>query len=285
MDGCDGHPGAERLGATEPSRGDAHRLRRSLHRNRHPHHEGRDERRDSGSTAGSGIGSDPDLSVRLRGGLRGLRLTAFHAAVAPGRVESCLLIALKLAVHVALPCLLLAWSGETPRGFFTASVRGRAFRLTLAVLGVASLTLLSVISPSLKQISELGLAPSSLMLATLGAFGWIAVEAGLCEEFLFRSVLQSHPAAALQSPIAAGSELSHLRVGAWTRPVSPRRSGRPRPIEISARGAGLHRRRPIPRRRFRGLVWWRTRNLLLVVLLHACIDVLPFLPKFAGMWF
>ncbi len=219
-------------------------------------------------------------------GFAGYGLTAFHAAVAPGRVESCLLIALKLAIHVALPCLLLAWSGETPRGFFTASVRGRAFWLTLTVLGVASLTLLSVISPSLKQISELGLAPSSLMLATLGAFGWIAVEAGLCEEFLFRSVLQSHLSAALQSPIAAVLLSSLIFAlahgpGLYLR-GDPGDQGQSKSLlEVLAYTVAVLS----PAGVFLGVVWWRTRNLLLVVLLHACIDVLPFLPKFAGMWF
>ena len=33
-----------------------------------------------------------------------------------------------------------------------------------------------------------------------------------------------------------------------------------------------------------GVVWARTRSLLLVVLLHATIDILPFLPEFLTHW-
>ena len=33
-----------------------------------------------------------------------------------------------------------------------------------------------------------------------------------------------------------------------------------------------------------GLIWARTRSLLLVVLLHACVDVLPNMAEFITTW-
>jgi membrane protease YdiL (CAAX protease family) len=35
---------------------------------------------------------------------------------------------------------------------------------------------------------------------------------------------------------------------------------------------------------FLGFMWYRTKNLLLVVLLHALVDVLAFTPVFARLW-
>jgi len=90
----------------------------------------------------------------------GFGLNAFQAAFAEGRVEALLLAAFKLAVHVALPCLLLAAAGADPRTLFTTRPRGRPFWLTLTVLGGAILVLLSLISPSLKEIAALRLARS-----------------------------------------------------------------------------------------------------------------------------
>ncbi len=216
----------------------------------------------------------------------GFGLNAFHAALPEGRVEAVLLVAFKLVVHVALPCLLLAAAGADPRALFTAKPRGRPFWLTLLVLGPAILGLLAVISPSLKQIAALRLAPDSLALATGGALLWISIEAGLCEEFLFRAVLQTRLAAALKSQsraVVIGAlvfALVHvpglyLRAGA----SDPGHSQNLNQV-IAYAIAVLS-----PPGLFLGVVWSRTRNLLLVVLLHALIDLLPFIPAFGRLWF
>jgi len=69
----------------------------------------------------------------------GYGLSAFHAEFAESRVEAVLLVVFKLAVHIALPCLLLAAVGIAPRTLFTTKPRGRPFWLTLIVLGAAIL--------------------------------------------------------------------------------------------------------------------------------------------------
>ena len=61
------------------------------------------------------------------------------------------------------------------------------------------IALLSVVSPSLKQIAALEAPVQVLAWAVPAAFVWVALEAGLSEEFLFRAVLQTRLAAVLRS--------------------------------------------------------------------------------------
>jgi len=216
----------------------------------------------------------------------GFGLSAFHAAFAEGRVEAVLLVAFKLLVHVALPCLLLVAVGASPRALFTTTPRGRPFWLTLFVLGPAILATLAVISPSLKEIGALKLAPASLALASGGAFVWIAIEAGLCEEFLFRAVLQSRLAAALKNEAGAvviGALVFGLvhAPGLYMRGHTGDFGHSQNLIQVVAYTVAVLS----PAGLFLGFVWSRTRNLLLVVVLHALVDVLPFIPVFSRLWF
>jgi uncharacterized protein len=215
----------------------------------------------------------------------GFGLSAFHAALPAGRTEAALLVALKLVVHVALPALLLGLAGASLRPLIAVRARSRAFWLSLAVLGAAILALMCVISPSLKNITALHLAPPMLALAGAGAFAWIAVEAGLCEEFLFRAVLQSRLAAAMRSEIGAvviGALLFGLAhvPGLFLRGHADEAGHSQSLIQVIAYAVAVLS----PAGVFVGFMWSRTKSLLLVVLLHALIDVLPFIPEFARTW-
>jgi membrane protease YdiL (CAAX protease family) len=197
-----------------------------------------------------------------------------------------LLVAFKLVVHVALPCLLLAAVGAAPLALFTTTPRGRPFWLTLGVLGPAILILLAVISPSLNQIAALKMAPASLALAGGGAFVWVTIEAGLCEEFLFRAVLQTRLAAALKNEAGAvvvGALVFALvhAPGLYMRGHAGDIGHSQNLIQVIAYTVAVLS----PAGLFLGFMWARTRNLLLVVILHALIDVLPFIPVFSQLWF
>jgi len=215
----------------------------------------------------------------------GFGLNAFHAAFAPGRSEAILLVAFKLVVHVALPALVLLAAGARLAPLFAGRPVGRAFWLSLAVLAAAILTVISVISPSLKQIAALGLSPGSLALTAGGAFAWIAIEAGLCEEFLFRAVLQTRLAAIMRTELGAVLiaallfGLVHVP-GLWMRASSSDAGHSQSLIEVVAYAVAVLS----PAGVFLGFMWYRTKNLLLVMLLHALIDVLPFIPQFARLW-
>jgi uncharacterized protein len=124
-----------------------------------------------------------------------------------------------------------------------------------------------------------------LVAATGGTFAWLAVEAGLCEEFLFRAVLQTRLAAVMKTEIGAAAIAAllfalvhvpglYMRAGADV-------AGHSQSLlaviayavaVLSPIGLGL------------GVVWVRTRSLLLVVVLHTLVDLLPGIPDFAHTW-
>ncbi|HZZ35336.1 MAG TPA: CPBP family intramembrane glutamic endopeptidase [Caulobacteraceae bacterium] len=215
----------------------------------------------------------------------GWGLSAFKAASPPGQAHDAMLLAIKLIVHVALPAGLIIALGGRLRPLFTARADTRGFWLSLVILGAAVLAVLSVISPSLKQIAGLEFSPAMTGIAIGGAFIWLAVEAGLCEEFLFRAVLQTRLAAVLKSELAAvflGAVLFALAhvPGLWLRSGADVIGHSPSVIEVIAYAVAVLS----PAGVLMGVMWLRTRSLLLVVLLHALIDVLPNTAEFARTW-
>ena len=216
----------------------------------------------------------------------GFGLNAFHAAFKPGRLEQGLLLALKLVVHVGLPALLLLAIGGRLRPLFTTRMNTRGFWICLVVIGGLSLAFMAVISPSLKHIAELHLSPASLALAGGVTALWLAAEAGLCEEFLFRAVLQSRLAAAMKSEAGAVFiaallfALAHVP-GLYMRADASVSGHSQSLIEVIAYAIAVLS----PIGVSLGFVCARTRSLLLIVLLHTLIDLLPGIPDFARTWF
>lgn len=215
----------------------------------------------------------------------GYGLNAFHAAIAPGRAEAALLVAFKFVVHVALQTLLLLVLRARFAPIILGGPTGRGFWLTLLVLGGVILMVVAVISPSLKDIAALRLSPGVLTVAAGGAFVWVSVEAGFCDEFLFRGVLQTRLAAVMGTELGAAligaliHALAHAP-GLWMR-AGPSEPGHAQSlIQVVAYAVAVLS----PVGVFLGVIWARTKNLLLVVLLHGPIDTLPFIPTFAHLW-
>jgi membrane protease YdiL (CAAX protease family) len=206
-------------------------------------------------------------------------------AVGAGREQELLVMAAKLAVHVVLPSLLLVLLGARLRPLFTAYLDRRGVAATLVVLGAILIGLLCVVSPSLKQIGALHPPLAVLAWAVPASFVWIALEAGLCEEFLFRAVLQTRLAAVLKSEagaVVAGAlifALAHAP-GLYLRGAPGVDGWSTDPLQVVAYTiASLS-----PLALLFGVLWARTRSLLLVVVLHAAVDVLPNLPQFLTTW-
>jgi membrane protease YdiL (CAAX protease family) len=203
----------------------------------------------------------------------------------PGREQEVLVLGLKLGVHVALPCILLTLLGAKLKPLFQAGLKGRAFWRTLIVLGAIFLALLSVISPSLQQISDTHASPTLLAWAAPASFVWIALEAGLNEEFLYRAVLQTRLAALLKSP-AAGVAVTALLFGLAHAPGLYIRGGpgvdgwSHDPIQVVAYTIATLS----PVGVLFGVIYMRTKSLLLAVLLHGLVDVLPNLADFIRIW-
>jgi len=208
-------------------------------------------------------------------------MSALRAALAPGAAQDALVLVAKLIVHVALPAALLLMLGAQVRPLFDAGTARRGFWPVLIVLGVYVVALNAVVSPSLGNISALQPSVPTLLWAVPVFYLLISLEAGLCEEFLYRAVLQTRIAAFLGSaaaaiPIAALLFALAHAPGLYLRGGPGVDGWSANPLEVAAFTIAVLS----PVGLFFGTIWWRTRSLLLVVLLHGAIDLLPNLPRF-----
>lgn len=214
-------------------------------------------------------------------GFLGWGLGAVRAAFAEGAAQDLAVIGAKLAVHVLLPALLLLALGARLAPLFDPGIGRRGFWPALIVLGLLFVALLAVVSPALSQIAAENPTTATLLWAVPASYALISLEAGLSEEFLFRAVLQTRLAAWLRSPYAAVPvaslifALAHFP-GLYFRGAPGVDGWSSDPWQVVAYTiAALS-----PISLFFGIMWVRTRSLLLIVLLHGAIDLLPNLPEF-----
>ena len=215
----------------------------------------------------------------------GWGMSATRAALPPGREQELLVMAVKLLMHVAVPALLLAALGAKIAPLFSSGAGRPGFWPPLLALGAIILALLSVVSPALKEITALHASAATLVWAAPASFIWLAIEAGLCEEFLFRAVLQTRLAPVLKSEAGAvvgGAVLFALAhvPGLYLRGHPGVDGYSSDPVRVIAFTIGALS----PIAVLFGTLWARTRSLLLIVLLHAAVDVLPNLPEFVKTW-
>lgn len=215
----------------------------------------------------------------------GYGLTALREAFPEGQSRETAVMGLKLTAHVILPALLLVFLGARLSPLFQAGLTGRKFWRTLIVLGAIILGLLCVISPSLRNVAATGATPATLAWAVPVSFVWVTVEAGLNEEFLFRGVLQTRLSAWFRSAWA-GVFVTSLVFGLVHMPGLFLRGGpsvdgwSTDPLQVAAYTIAVLS----PIGLLFGLIYARTKSLLLVVLLHGLVDVLPNLADFIRTW-
>jgi membrane protease YdiL (CAAX protease family) len=215
----------------------------------------------------------------------GIWLGSIKHAVAPGRAQELVVLAYKLLIHVGLPAGLLLILGSRLGGMFDSGISRRGFVPTLLVLSALMFGLLALVSPALKQLGALHLALPVTIAWVLGSWAWLSLEAGFCEEFLFRACLQSRLTAWLRSPVAAIVVTSLLfGLGHW--PGLYRRGGpgvdgwSTDPMQVAAYTIATLS----PLSLSLGLLWTRSRSLLLIVLVHGAIDALPNAAEFIHTW-
>ena len=217
--------------------------------------------------------------------LIGFGLGAIKSAIPPGPSQELAVLAYKLAIHVALPVAIILSLGGTVRALFDTGYRRRGFWLALIVLSAAMFALLALVSPSLKQIAELNLSPVAAASWVIASWLWISVEAGLCEEFFFRACLQSRLTAWLNSPAAAIFAtsilfgLSHFP-GLYFRGGPGVDGWSTDPAQVAAFTVATLS----PLSVSMGVLWSRSRSLLLVALVHGAIDALPATAEFVHIW-
>jgi CAAX protease family protein len=218
-------------------------------------------------------------------GFLGWGMSATRAAVPAGREQELLVLAVKLIVHVGAPALLLALLGAKIAPLFNSGLGRPGFWLPLLVLGAIILALMCVVSPALDEIKALHASVATLLWAAPATFIWLALEAGLCEEFLFRAVLQTRLAAVLKTE--AGAVVTGAVLFALAHVPGLYLRGHPGvdgystdPVQVIAFTIAVLS----PVAVLFGTLWARTRSLLLIVLLHAAVDVLPNLNDFVHTW-
>lgn len=215
----------------------------------------------------------------------GFGLSAAREGVPEGQQQELVVMALKLTAHVVLPVLLLVFLGAKIGPLFQLGLKGRAFWRTLIVLGAIILALLCVISPSLRNISATGVTTDALIWIAPLSFIWITLEAGLCEEVLYRAVVQTRLSAWLKSPWV-GIVVTSILFGLAHAPGLFMRGGAgvdgwsTDPLQVIAHTLAVL----TPVGLLFGLIYARTKSLLLVVLLHGLVDVLPNMDDFIRIW-
>ena len=217
--------------------------------------------------------------------LIGIWLGTIKQAIPVGQNQELAVLGYKLLIHVAIPAGILLLLGSSILPLFDNGVRRRGFWPALIIICALMFALLAVVSPSLRQIGALHLAPAAAVAWVLGSWAWMSVEAGLCEEFLFRACLQSRLTAWLQSPAAAIVAMSILFglshwPGLYLRGGPEVDGWSADPIQVAAFTIATLS----PLSVSLGLLWARSRSLLLVVLVHGAIDALPNTAEFVRIW-
>lgn len=215
----------------------------------------------------------------------GFGMTAAREALPEGRGQDALVLALKLGVHVVAPALILMALGARIAPIAQVGLKQRNFWRTLIVMGAAIVALQAVLSPSLRDIAGLEPTATTLVWAAPLSLLWMSVEAGLCEEFLFRSVMQTRFAAWFKSHWA-GVLLTAVLFGLAHAPGLFLRGGpeidgwSTDPLQVAAYTVAVLS----PTGLLFGLIYARTKSLLLVVLLHGLGDMLPNMDDIIRTW-
>jgi uncharacterized protein len=197
----------------------------------------------------------------------------------PGELaDSLAILAAKLTVFVVIP----AWIMVTRFGYkFTELAPMSTKTSQLLVFFAMSLVLVifqAVAGHGLRDLAAAQVPGEKLLWGVPLVFLWLVVEVGVVEEFFFRVLLQTRLSAVLRSELGGIVLMSlifglvhapglYLRTGATQEGLSAH------PSLLMAVGysivitsiAGF----------FLGVLWARTRNFLVLVLVHAATDLLP----------
>ncbi|TXC73226.1 CPBP family intramembrane metalloprotease [Sphingorhabdus soli] len=208
-----------------------------------------------------------------------------RSAIPPGPGQELAVIAFKLAIHLVIPILLLRAAKASLEGTTDPGLSRKGVVATLVVFGAILVGLQTLVSPSLRQIAALDLSPFAVGAWILGAWAWISIEAGLCEEFFYRVLLQSRLGAWFGSaPLAIATTaivfaLAHAP-GLYLRGGPGVEGWSQNPVEVAAYTIATLS----PIAIMFGTLWHRTRSLVLVVMLHGAVDALPATARFATIW-
>lgn len=199
-----------------------------------------------------------------------------------------MILVTKVSVFVGLPLLLWSrWWGyriadfvDLPRGL-TGHWR------PLVWMSLAVILLQLAFGRARSELSTLAPSALTLSIALLGTFVWLLFEVGVVEEFFFRGLLQCRLAAWARSD-AVGLVGMALLFGLAHAPglyLRPELTGEPvgtQPSLLLAIGYAVVATSVTGF--FLGVLWLRTRNLILLAIVHAANDLLPSLADTIRFW-
>lgn len=214
-------------------------------------------------------------------------LGTLRNAVPNEPAQSLAIAAAKLMMAVVIPGLLcmLGW-GYRVRELAPAGFRWSQLRPALW-MSLAGLLMQGVLGRGLLDLGQAHVPVSIAAIAAPLAFVWLALEVGLVEEFFFRVLLQTRLARVLGSDlsgiIAAAALFGLVHApGLYLRTAATREALAASPSLASALSysivvasvAGV----------FLGVLWSRTRNFAVLVIVHAATDLIPNLLPFIKAW-
>lgn len=213
----------------------------------------------------------------------GLGFSAINGAIADEPARSLAKLGLKLATMVVLPVALLAMFGHRWRHTLSPGWSWPRHGRALIGVGVALLVFQAVFGRGLQTLDALQPTWTTLTWTIPACFLLASLEAGLCEEVLFRIFLQTRLAAFLKSElgaIAIGALLFGLAhaPGLYLRGAALMEGAGGQPTLLWSVAYSIAVISPAGI--LFGVLWSRTRSLALIVVLHGLTDTLPHLAPF-----
>ena len=210
--------------------------------------------------------------------------------IANEKINSFIIIVRKLLVFVAVPWLVYRSLGFTSGDFGVKNSQVKLFSrkglFVFMILGTAAVLFQFFLSNGGKPVRNGEFSFQQLALGLPLCFLWLFIEAGLVEEFFYRVILQSRMTILLKSS-AGGIVITALIFGLSHAPGLYLRGAESEGVDeqlpflfwsaytiayMSVAGV------------FLGIIWQRTRNLWLVMAIHAMLDLLPNVGDFIKTW-
>lgn len=202
-------------------------------------------------------------------------------------LHSVVLLSVKLVTVVGFPAaLMLAFGHYRVAEIVPVSLKWRDLRPALW-MSLAALLMQSTLGRGLHDIREAHLPVWVLAVATPLSFAWLMIEVGVVEEFFFRVLLQERLAAVLRSAwgglVVAAVLFGLVHAPGYYLRTAATQEALGHPSLLMAVGysivmtslAGL----------FLGILWMRTKNLAVLVIVHAAGDFLPNLVPWAKAFY
>jgi membrane protease YdiL (CAAX protease family) len=214
---------------------------------------------------------------------------AIHRFVTAEPADSITILLAKLAAFVVIPAwIIMARFGYKVRDLAPMSLKVSHMFVFVSMSAVLVI-FQAVAGRGMRDIAAAQVPGDKLLLGVPFVFLWLVLEVGVVEEFFFRVLLQSRLSAALRSELGGIVLMSLIfglvhAPGLYLRTSVTQEGLAAHPSLLMAIGysivitsvAGF----------FLGVLWARTRNFLILILVHAATDLLPnFLPTMQAFHF